>query len=816
MYRILIADDEGIMLESLKNIISSNYGNECEIHTAKTGRVVVEEAEKYPPDICFMDIQMPGLSGIQAIREIQKFNRSVVFVIITAYDKFNYAKEAVNLGVMEFLTKPVNKKVILETCSKAMEKVDYTRQKRSDDLRIREKLETVVPMIESGYINNILLQDDFQTYQDNYRELLDIREEYGYMIVAEFGDSTENGVLTNAVGASVKANKFYSTFREIAQGFFECLVGPIMGNRIVLLVPYRNSRESYEERVEVVTRTRNMVHKLESRIDSKFRCGIGRVKEMGSTMKESFKEAMIALRESTSHVIHIEDVPAAQKYDGEYPRDLERRYEKRVMDKDVAGALSCAEEFIRWMEKQPGVDLEDMRIKILELVMGVEKKAFFAGTVKYAISCRRNYIHEIQEYTDIEGMKKWFLGKTSEICSNMESAREKEAVSIIEKAKSYIRDNYKKDISLDEVSREVDISPYYFSKLFKQETGGNFIEYLTEVRLRNARELLKDSGLSIKEICAESGYSDPNYFSRIFKKYEGVTPSEFREVEVDNMSGGKMIRKLLILLCLLTLMLNGCASEKTKQTAAQENDTEEDSGEKKIQIGLTVDSFVIERWIRDRDVFVATARELGAEVNVQDAGADTKEQISQIDYFIKKHMDVIVIIARDCKALSEAVERAHNAGIRVISYDRMVNDADTDMYISFDNRKVGEVMAQSMMEAIPDGGKIFMIQGSASDNNVDMVKEGFEDTLKNSDLKVVYEANCEGWVAELAADYVEEALEEYPDVKGIMCGNDDIASQVIQILAENQLAGQVIVVGQDGDLAACQRIVEGTQYMKAF
>ena len=125
-------------------------------------------------------------------------------------------------------------------------------------------------------------------------------------------------------------------------------------------------------------------------------------------------------------------------------------------------------------------------------------------------------------------------------------------------------------------------------------------------------------------------------------------------------------------------------------------------------------------------------------------------------------------------------------------------------------------MAQSMMEAIPDGGKIFMIQGSASDNNVDMVKEGFEDTLKNSDLKVVYEANCEGWIAELAADYVEEALEEYPDVKGIMCGNDDIASQVVQVLAENQLAGKVVVAGQDCDLAACQRIVEGTQYMTAF
>ena len=87
------------------------------------------------------------------------------------------------------------------------------------------------------------------------------------------------------------------------------------------------------------------------------------------------------------------------------------------------------------------------------------------------------------------------------------------------------------------------------------------------------------------------------------------------------------------------------------------------------------------------------------------------------------------------------MERAHNAGIRVISYDRMVNDADIDMYISLDNRKVGEVTAQSMMEAIPDGGKIFMIQGSASDNNVDMVKEGFEGTLKD-----VYKRQGQAWL----------------------------------------------------------------------
>lgn len=271
----------------------------------------------------------------------------------------------------------------------------------------------------------------------------------------------------------------------------------------------------------------------------------------------------------------------------------------------------------------------------------------------------------------------------------------------------------------------------------------------------------------------------------------------------------------VIVLCVGMMILGGCgpAAEENKKEQEETVSGKEDD---KVQIGLTVDSFVIERWIRDRDVFVATARELGAEVNVQDAGADAKEQISQIEYFISKQVDAIVVIARDCGVLSDAIQKAQSAGIPVISYDRLINNANTDLYISFDNRKVGEIMAQSLVDAIPQGGDVFMIQGSSTDNNVQMLKEGFDSVLKNSNLNVVYEANCDGWVAELAVEYVEEALEKYPHVKGIMCGNDDIASQVVQVLAENQLAGDVVVVGQDGDLAACQRIVEGTQYMTAF
>uniref|UniRef100_UPI000B0DD8E1 response regulator n=1 Tax=Clostridium sp. NkU-1 TaxID=1095009 RepID=UPI000B0DD8E1 len=103
MFRILVADDEGIMLESISHIIKSNFGSDCEIACVKTGRAVVEQAGSFRPDIAFVDIQMPGLNGIQAIREVRKFNSSVVFIIITAYDKFSYAQEAVNLGSWSLL-----------------------------------------------------------------------------------------------------------------------------------------------------------------------------------------------------------------------------------------------------------------------------------------------------------------------------------------------------------------------------------------------------------------------------------------------------------------------------------------------------------------------------------------------------------------------------------------------------------------------------------------------------------------------------------------------------------------------------------------
>ena len=161
MYKIMLADDEGIVIDSLKFIIEKEFGDICIIEYAKTGRSVIELAESFRPDIAIMDIQMPGINGIDAMKEIRQTNSSTVFIVMSAYDKFDYAKEAIKLGVLEYITKPMEKTKIITALQKAMEMIDREKEKRSNELLVKEKLETVVPIIESGLIYNILLQEQF-------------------------------------------------------------------------------------------------------------------------------------------------------------------------------------------------------------------------------------------------------------------------------------------------------------------------------------------------------------------------------------------------------------------------------------------------------------------------------------------------------------------------------------------------------------------------------------------------------------------------------------------------------------------------------
>lgn len=536
MYKIMIADDEGIVIDALRFIIQKNFGDTCMIESAKTGRSVIELAEKFRPDIALMDIQMPGINGIEAMKEIRKENTNIIFVVISAYDKFDYAKEAINLGVLEYVNKPIEQNKIVEILKRAMKMVDKERERRSNDLRIREKLEIVVPVIETGFIYSVLFQENYAEDTDNYKSLLGIEEDSGFMMVIECGESSQNGHFTNPIGSGVKVQSFYQELRSIIKEFFSVsAVGSIMANKVIVFIPSQvpSVDTEYEERIELIENTRKMVRLLRQKIDVYFRVGIGGVTTLGE-IENSYKEALKSLQFAQGSVVHAKDLPIKVEYEKDYPIETEKKFFERIEDGDVNGAGLEARRFFDWMVENYHEQDMDIRLKTLEFVLWAEKIAYEAGGMLYRFTARHDYLGAINSMTDYEELRSWFLDKITDACRNIKSKKQESSLSIVEKAKEYMQENYAKDLSLDEVSKKVNISPYYFSKLFKEEEGRNFIDYLTEIRMDKAKQLLSEKNLSMKEICIAVGYADPNYFSRTFKKNVGVTPTEYREGKLEN------------------------------------------------------------------------------------------------------------------------------------------------------------------------------------------------------------------------------------------------------------------------------------------
>ena len=429
-------------------------------------------------DLIFMDIHMPGINGIQAMREIRKFNTTALFYVVSAYDKFDYAKEAIDLGVERYLTKPISKAKIIAAVEEATAKVDTKRNQRSNLLRIQEKLETVIPVVENSFVGSLLFQQEMQV-ADYYQQLLDIEEKQGYVMIIQFGQSYENGRLVSPVGMNVKAQDFYAELRDIVKSSFSCAVGSIMSNRIPIVVPCALSENPYEERIDLVEQARSLITRLEDRIEAKFRVGIGRVREM-QEMERSYREALRALNGSKSRVIHIEDLSQNGVYDEEFPVEMEKnifRYLEEGKEKECIQEINV---FFDWMVAHYADDMNNIRLKTLEYIIWGEKKAFEADAINYGFSYRRDYLDAAMACTGYEELRKWFLDKMVNACRAIRDQKEDQSNSAAKKAMLYIQENYNKDISLDDVSGIVNISPYYFSKIFKEETGER--EKLLEVK----------------------------------------------------------------------------------------------------------------------------------------------------------------------------------------------------------------------------------------------------------------------------------------------------------------------------------------------
>ncbi len=530
MYRILLADDEGIVLNSMTFLIEKNFEGKFEIETAKSGRAAIEAAEVFRPDIIFMDIQMPGINGIEAMKEIRTIIPGVIFIVLTAYDKFDYAKEAINLGVMEYLNKPFNQKDVVAVLQTAMEKVDDRLRRRREDLQTKERMETVMPIIENGFIYSIIFEEQIDEDIANYKDLLGINSTYGYMMVVVFGEHQQGHLMTNVVGSSVKAQTtYYNKVRELIKDAFpEAIVGSVSANRIPIFIPSSDAKMELSERGAIIEKCRSLTRSLRSATDISYRIGIGGMKRIKGA-SESYEEAIKALVSTEGSVAHIDDLPITVSYEENYPAVLESEIFEKLNDGDIDSCLIKAGEFFDWMATGHGDDMMSIKLKCLEFVLRAESLMYLSGGPTYEFTGRKEYLQQIMGADDTETLKTWYMDKFRTAAGNVSTGSKDRTHHVIKKALEYIDNNFHKDISLDELAGELGISSYYFSKLFKEEKGEGFVEYLTRRRVEEAKALLKSPEHSIKEVGVACGYSDPNYFSRIFKKATGMTPTEYKD-----------------------------------------------------------------------------------------------------------------------------------------------------------------------------------------------------------------------------------------------------------------------------------------------
>ncbi|MCT8139158.1 D-xylose ABC transporter substrate-binding protein [Anaerobacillus sp. CMMVII] len=276
----------------------------------------------------------------------------------------------------------------------------------------------------------------------------------------------------------------------------------------------------------------------------------------------------------------------------------------------------------------------------------------------------------------------------------------------------------------------------------------------------------------------------------------------------------------------LSLLVTTACERKSEPIGKHENSETleslevEEAHDSKIKIGFSMDTLEEERWLKDRDMFKQAVESLGAEVVIMTANGDAARQVHQAETLISEGIDLLVVVPNNAEAAAAIANKAQLSGIKVISYDRLVKNANIDLYISFDNELVGEMQARAITQLVPKGKYVY-IGGASTDNNAHLFRKGVFNVLKpfidRGDITVVYDQWTIDWLPSYAYANMEAALlANNNQIDAVIAANDATAGGVIEALAALGLAGKIPVAGQDADLAAAKRIVEGTQTMTVY
>ncbi|WP_328701160.1 sugar ABC transporter substrate-binding protein [Aquibacillus kalidii] len=278
--------------------------------------------------------------------------------------------------------------------------------------------------------------------------------------------------------------------------------------------------------------------------------------------------------------------------------------------------------------------------------------------------------------------------------------------------------------------------------------------------------------------------------------------------------------KLLVLLALVLIVFVSACSKEATPDSKNTDQVKLTTDDNKVYIGFVLDTLQQERWYKDKELFEEKVTELGGNVKTLAANGSESVQLAQAKLLIEEGVDVLVVVPYNAEAAAEIVELAHKANTKVISYDRLIKNADVDYYISFDNVKVGELQAKEILKQ-QESGNFAYIGGAETDNNAVLFREGamkvLQPLIDQGKINLVYDKYTDNWDPAVAEENMLEALKQTSGkIDAVISANDGNAGGVVNALATKGLDGKVPVTGQDAELDAVKRIVAGKQTMTVY
>ena len=530
MYKMLLVEDEPIVRLALKTQVNwQDYGVD-EVLEASDGVKALDIIKKYNDiDIVITDINMPRMNGIKLIEETKKINEDIQFLVLSAYDDYDFVRDAFKLGISDYTLKTeMDMEKVLQTVLNMIntsKKHKNIKEERRDKEKIKNRLlvgelrgeeleSSELRLHGNNYVCCYIIIDNFNMIESRYNndEFKDIISSFKNAVIQVF-DKINNGEIL------VISPKEYVTFF----GF------------------QNDSSENLNNRLrDILKRIRYALRSfLNIDITVGVSCFTGRIEETNLLFNEAQRNVKMRFVFGKGKDIFSEHVEELNNIKRNKNNNLTQQI-IRVMDKndgllsaiDELNEKRCLEEMKKILNIQElsfNDNLDNVYIYYLEIVLMM---------VQYVIKDEDNNLediigeeidlyNQIRRFETIKEIENWVLDILIRIIFYLKQNKQKER-NAVKEAKNYILNNYSGEISLEEVSSRVGLSKVYFSKIFTEEVGDNFIKYLTNVRIENAKKLLEETEMKIYEICDKVGYHNIEHFSRTFKKVVGLSPLHYK------------------------------------------------------------------------------------------------------------------------------------------------------------------------------------------------------------------------------------------------------------------------------------------------